>query len=110
VIALGLAPTLSLAMFVMVLWGAADVLVGIARGTLVQLATPDAYRGRLSAANQIVGQGGPALGDLRGGLLATAIGAGPALALGGVCAALVTRVVAKRLPDARAFAIGHSSG
>lgn len=105
VIALGLAPTIPIAMTAMVLWGAADILLGIPRGTLVQLATPDAYRGRLSAANQIVGQGGPALGDLRGGLLATTIGAGPALAVGGVCAALVTAVVAKKLPEARTFKI-----
>lgn len=109
VIALGLAPTLPLAMTAMVLWGAADILMGIPRGTLVQLGTPDAYRGRLSAANQIVGQGGPALGDLRGGLLATATGAGPALAIGGLCAALVTAVVATKLPETRTFEAGGST-
>jgi MFS family permease len=105
VIALGLAPTMPIAMTAMMLWGAADILLGIPRGTLVQLTTPDAYRGRLSAANHIVGQGGPAIGDLRGGLLATTIGAGPALAIGGVCAALVTAVVAKKLPEARTFTL-----
>lgn len=108
VIALGLAPTIFIAMAAMVLWGATDILLGIPRGTLVQLATPEAHRGRLSAANQIVGQGGPALGDLRGGLIATATGAGPALALGGVCAALVTAIVSKKLPEARDFKVSRS--
>jgi MFS family permease len=108
VIALGLAATLPVAMAAMVLWGAADILVGIPRGTLVQLSAPDEHRGRLAAANQIVGQGGPALGDLRGGLLATAVGAGPALVVGGACAAVVTAVVARALPEARTFTVPNS--
>lgn len=109
VIALGVAPTLPLASAAMVLWGAADILVGIPRGTLVQLASPDDFRGRLSAANQIVGQGGPAVGDLRGGLLGTAVGAGPALAIGGLCAAAVVAVLARWLPEARTFVVDRVS-
>jgi MFS family permease len=110
VVALGSAPTIPLAMMAMTAWGAADILLSVPRGTLVQLATPDPFLGRLAAANQIVGRGGPALGDARGGLLGAAIGVGPALVLGGISAALVTAVVARRLPEARTFTVDEADG
>ena len=50
--------------------GAADALSVLSRTTIVQTHTPDALLGRVTAAETIVGQAGPHLGNLRGGLVA----------------------------------------
>ncbi len=105
VILLGLAPNLIIAAIAMISWGAADIWFGIPRGTLVQLVAPDDHRGRVAAANLLVGQGGPAIGDVRGGLLATVTGAGPALIIGGVCAAVAALALSWRLPEARRYRV-----
>ncbi|MCX5065977.1 MFS transporter [Micromonospora lupini] len=108
VVGLGLSPGLLAAYVCMIAWGAADILFGIPRGTLVQLASPDEHRGRIAAANGIVGNGGPAIGDARAGLLASAVGAGPALVFGGLCALAATLIVSWKLPEARSYEITNS--
>ncbi|MCX4749793.1 MFS transporter [Kitasatospora sp. NBC_01287] len=76
----------------LVLAGAADTVSVVSRSTIVQLHTPNAMLGRVSAAEQVVGQAGPDLGNLRGGLLAgwtsgaTALVSGGLLCLGAVAA------------------------
>jgi predicted MFS family arabinose efflux permease len=75
----------------LVVAGAADTVSVVARSTVVQLTTPSALLGRVSAAEQIVGQGGPEVGNLRGGLVAAASSGVFALVSGGLaCVALVT--------------------
>ncbi|MFC8722007.1 MFS transporter [Kitasatospora sp. NPDC057198] len=70
--------------------GAADTVSVVARGTVVQLHTPDRLLGRVGAAEQIVGQAGPNLGNLRGGLVASATSGSTALVSGGLlCVAAV---------------------
>lgn len=56
----------------LVLAGAGDTVSVISRSTIVQTRTPDALLGRVTAAEQIVGQAGPNLGSLRGGLVVEA--------------------------------------
>lgn len=71
--------------------GAADTVSVISRGALVQLATPDSHRGRVSAADQAIGAGGPDVGNARAGLVAGftsapfALVSGGVLALAGIC-------------------------
>jgi hypothetical protein len=50
--------------------GVADTVSVIARASVIQLATDDAYRGRVSSVELVVGAAGPDLGNLRGGLVA----------------------------------------
>lgn len=50
--------------------GAADVFSAIFRGTILQLATPDSWRGRMSALNIMVVTSGPRLGDAETGIVA----------------------------------------
>lgn len=50
--------------------GAADVFSAIFRGTILQLATPDTWRGRMSALNIMVVTSGPRLGDAETGIVA----------------------------------------
>ena len=54
----------------LVVAGVADTVSVISRGSVIQLATEDAFRGRVSAVEQVVGVAGPELGNVRGGLLA----------------------------------------
>jgi MFS family permease len=49
--------------------GAADTFTVIFRGTIVQASTPDEFRGRVMAADYIVGAGGGQLGNLEAGAL-----------------------------------------
>ncbi|KUN28150.1 MFS transporter [Streptomyces antibioticus] len=73
--------------------GAADALAVLSRTTIVQTRTPDALLGRVTAAETIVGQAGPHLGNLRGGLVAGWSSGATALIAGGLmCLAAVTAV------------------
>ena len=92
----GLAGSVWVALGCLVVAGAADSASVMVRGVLVQLATPDAFRGRVSSAETVVGIAGPELGNLRGGLVA-ALTSGPvALVGGGLAASVVVGWVALR--------------
>jgi MFS family permease len=67
----GVASPLALALAALVVAGAADVTSVVSRTSIVQLATPDAYRGRASAAEFVVGVGCPQLGNARAGAVAS---------------------------------------
>ncbi|MCX5169183.1 MFS transporter [Streptomyces antibioticus] len=77
----------------LVVAGAADSVAVLSRTTIVQTRTPDALLGRVTAAETIVGQAGPHLGNLRGGALAGWSSGATALVAGGLmCLAAVTAV------------------
>ncbi len=81
--------------------GAADTVSVVARGTVVQLHTPDALLGRVGAAEQIVGQAGPDLGNLRGGLVASATSGTTALISGGLLCVTAIAVIGAATPGLR---------
>ncbi|WP_043262359.1 MFS transporter [Streptomyces sp. e14] len=77
----------------LVVAGAADTVSVVSRGTVVQTHTPHELLGRVGAAEQIVGQAGPDIGNLRGGLVADATSSAAALVGGGLlCLAAVAAV------------------
>ncbi|MET9116748.1 MFS transporter [Streptomyces longwoodensis] len=77
----------------LVLAGAADAVAVLSRSTIVQTLTPDALLGRVTAAELVVGQAGPHLGNLRGGMVAGWSSGATALVSGGLlCLAAVTAV------------------
>ncbi|MET7680032.1 MFS transporter [Streptomyces sp. NPDC005423] len=86
----------------LVLAGAADTAAVVSRSTLVQTNTPDALLGRVTAAEQIVGQAGPNLGNLRGGLVAGWTSGATALITGGLLCVLAVTGVAATTPELRA--------
>jgi hypothetical protein len=55
----------------LVVAGVADVSSVVLRTTIIQVATPDAYRGRTSAAEFVVGAACPELGNFRAGVVAS---------------------------------------
>ncbi|MEV8086421.1 MFS transporter [Streptomyces nigra] len=81
--------------------GGADALSVVSRVTIVQTRTPDALLGRVTAAEQIVGQGGPHLGNLRGGLVAGWTSGATALVLGGLLCVLAVVYVGTTTPELR---------
>jgi MFS family permease len=85
--------------------GAADTVSVVARSTIVQLNTPDAMLGRVSAAEQIVGQGGPEVGNLRGGLVAAATTGTAALVSGGVACVAIVMLIGAVTPGLRRFRV-----
>jgi predicted MFS family arabinose efflux permease len=76
--------------------GAADMVSVVIRQTLVQLETPDAMRGRVSAVNSLFVQASNQLGEFRAGLLASVIGTVPTVLIGGIGTLLVV-VVGRKL-------------
>ncbi|MDQ6907161.1 MAG: MFS transporter [Chloroflexota bacterium] len=53
--------------------GAADVVNGVFRTTIIQVNTPDALQGRVNSVGFVVGAGGPHLGDVESGVVASVI-------------------------------------
>jgi hypothetical protein len=87
----------------LVVAGAADTVSVISRGSVVQLATEDAFRGRVSAVEQVVGVAGPEPGNVRGGLLAGLTSATVAMTGGGLLCVLGVAVIAATHPALRSF-------
>lgn len=79
--------------------GAADTIAVIARGALLQIVTPDAYRGRLSAVELVAGLAGPELGNFRAGLMATYVSPLAVLAVGGLSCLVAVSAIAARSPE-----------
>jgi hypothetical protein len=73
------------------------------RHTLRNLLTPDRLRGRVAAAHSTFAAGGPQLGDVRSGVVASWTGAPIAVAIGGVAAVLAALVVARQVPGIAGF-------
>ena len=63
------APGLGLTLSLLAIAGAADTFTVIFRGTIVQSNTPDRLRGRVMAADYVVGAGGGQLGNVEAGAL-----------------------------------------
>jgi MFS family permease len=101
--AFGAVPALWGAIPFLAIAGAGDAVSVIARGTIVQLATPDAYRGRVNALDFVVGAGGPQLGNIRGSLVAAASSGAESLILGGLAASVGTILIAIFTPTLRRY-------
>lgn len=102
----GLARTLWLGLPLLAAAGAADTISVIFRATLVQVTTPDRFRGRVTGVDFVIGAGGPQLGNFRAGAVGSltspavsAVGGGLATVLGaGVLALVVPALTRYRAP------------
>ena len=74
----------ALSMVALVLLGASDMVSVVIRISLVQLDTPDAMRGRVSAVNSVFIGTSNQLGEFESGVTAALFGTVPAVLLGGV--------------------------
>lgn len=81
-IVFGLSHSLVLSLISLVLVGASDMVSVVVRGTLVQIATPDAVRGRVNAVDMIFIGASNELGEFESGVTAHWFGTVPAVILG----------------------------
>jgi len=81
--------------------GAADTVSVVIRFSLVQLATPDAMRGRVGAVNFLFINASNNLGQFESGVTAALLGAVPAAVLGGVGTIAVALLWMKLFPTLR---------
>ncbi|HEY0388444.1 MAG TPA: MFS transporter [Gaiellales bacterium] len=92
---MGLTSSLVVAMACLCVAGSADSVSAVCRSTILQTATPDRMRGRMSSVFTLVVAGGPRLGDVESGAVAAAVGTQASVVLGGVaCVAGLLPVVA----------------
>ncbi|MBY3554660.1 MFS transporter [Modestobacter lapidis] len=99
IIGFGLASTLWLAVFCLAVAGAGDMVSAVLRSSMLQTAAPDEMRGRMQGVFIVVVAGGPRLGDLRAGLVASSFGVSMAMVSGGVIIVVAMAVVAVAVPS-----------
>jgi MFS family permease len=100
-IAFGISHSLILSLVALFLTGAADMVSVIIRATLVQIATPDAMRGRVNAVDMLFIGVSNELGEFESGLTAHWFGTVPAVVIGGVGTLLVIATWAWLFPELR---------
>jgi MFS family permease len=88
-IVFGLSTNFLLSLGALAISGAADSVSVVTRTTLMQLETPDALRGRVSAVNSIFIGASNQLGEFESGALAEFLGPVPSVVVGGLGAVLV---------------------
>lgn len=101
--AFGLAPWLPLALALLAVAGAADVVSAVFRNTILQSSVPDALRGRLSAIHIAVVTGGPRLGDAESGAVAALAGPQFSVVSGGLACLVGVALLAWRVPELAAY-------
>lgn len=79
--------------------GAADQISVVMRNVIIQLATPDALRGRVSSVSQVFIQASNQLGAMESGFLAAVTSATFAVVSGGAAAIAVTGAIAWRMKE-----------
>ncbi len=83
--------------------GVADQVSVVLRSTMIQLATPDALRGRVSSVNFIFIGASNQLGAVESGFVAALTSAPFAVVSGGMGCLVVLAVVAATLPELRRY-------
>lgn len=100
-IVFGLSRDLTLSLAALAVLGAADMISVYIRSALIQLHTPDAMRGRVSAVSGVFISASNELGEFESGLTAAWLGPVAAVVAGGIGAVVVTLIWAWRFPVLR---------
>lgn len=100
-IGFGLSSVFWLSAALLLVSGVFDGVSAVLRSTILQLATPDHMRGRVSSINSLFISSSNELGAFYAGSMARLLGLVPAVVLGGCMTLLVVGVTAKRAPKLR---------
>ena len=100
-IVFGLSTSFLLTLAALFVLGASDMVSVNIRSSLIQLATPDAMRGRVSAVNMLFVGASNELGEFESGMTAALFGTVPAVVLGGIGTLVVVAVWSKLFPRLR---------
>ena len=95
----GLSKNVTLSIILLCLVGGFDMLSVYIRDIIIQLGTEDSMRGRVNAVNMMFVGASNELGDFRAGIMASGIGAVPAVAFGGVGAMVIAGAWSYIFPD-----------
>ena len=101
VIAFGLSHSFWLSAAILLFYGACDGVSVVVRSTILQLATPDEMRGRVSSINGIFISSSNELGAFYAGTMARLLGLVPAVVIGGCAVLGVACVTAWKAPQLR---------
>jgi len=100
IMAFGLSPTpLWLGVLFLAGAGAADMVSMILRGLIIQLTTPDEFRGRISAVSAMFVIGGPMLGQFESGLVAGIFSPEFSVVSGGLACIIATLAIVALVPS-----------
>ena len=102
-IAFGLSRSFPLSLAAYMLVGVADQVSVVMRSTTIQLSTPDALRGRVSAVTLLFIGASNQLGAAESGFVAAMTSATFAVVSGGIASLVVLAIVAIKLPDLRRY-------
>ncbi|MGO0788682.1 MFS transporter [Herbaspirillum seropedicae] len=94
----GLSRSFPLSLAALAVLGAADMISVVVRSSFVQLETPDAMRGRVSAVNSVFIGTSNQLGEFESGLTAAWFGAVPAVLIGGIGTLLIVLLWVRLFP------------
>jgi MFS family permease len=100
-LAFGLSRNFASALAALVVVGAADMVSVFVRSALVQLATPDAMRGRVSAVNMVFIGASNELGEFESGITAQWLGTVPSVVVGGIGTLIVVALWCVWFPELR---------
>jgi hypothetical protein len=97
----GLSRNVALSVAALLMLGACDMVSVVVRHTLVQIATPDEMRGRVSAVNMMFIGASNEVGQFESGVTAAWLGAVPAVVAGGVGTILIVALWSRLFPELR---------
>ncbi len=100
-IVFGLSTWFPLSLFALFMLGASDMVSVNIRGSLIQLSTPDAMRGRVSSVSMLFIGASNELGEFESGTTAALMGTVPAVVAGGIGTLLVVAWWMKLFPPLR---------
>ena len=103
----GLSQSFPLSLLLMTFVGVSDTIWGASRGTIMQLITPETFRGRVMGVFQLSNRGLHPLGQVESGLVIPLIGAPAATVLGGLLVTAVTLLTAWKVPAIARFRWDH---
>jgi len=101
----GFARSMLTAILFLAATGLTDTVSMTLRHQILQLLTPDALRGRVTAANQVFVQGGPQLGQLEAGAVAAGLGVPFSIISGGVACVVTVILIGWKVPAIRRYRI-----
>jgi len=107
ILVFGLSRNFYLSLLALALSGAFDSVSMIIRSTAVQLASPEAMRGRISAINSIFIGSSNELGEFESGIAAKLMGTVPAVIFGGVVSLVTVGVLLLVCPALRSLHLGQ---
>lgn len=103
IVGFGFATAMWVAVLMLAVAGAADMVSAVFRNSILQVSTPDAMRGRLSGVFIAVVAGGPRLGDVESGTVSRLISTRFAVVSGGVACVVGTILLGLLVPSFRRY-------